>query len=149
MSTRPDPEGSGTVEIATRRCPRFNCNYISTQSRGRLGPFRTAVLSHKLVRGRFGHTLLLVGGGKEGEKNPRLRSAGISNTSRCKKKSFNCFNFIFLSHEGPSKHNDSIQQKTKKNKKKTPSLPIDLEPSQPTACKHWSPHSVTKHASTG
>ena len=23
MSTRPDPEGSGTVEIATRRCPRF------------------------------------------------------------------------------------------------------------------------------
>ena len=23
MSTRPDPEGSGTVEIATRRCPRL------------------------------------------------------------------------------------------------------------------------------
>ena len=23
MSTRPDPEGSGTVEIATRRCPRI------------------------------------------------------------------------------------------------------------------------------
>ena len=24
MSTRPDPEGSGTVEIATRRCPRLS-----------------------------------------------------------------------------------------------------------------------------
>ena len=23
LSTRPDPEGSGTVEIATRRCPRL------------------------------------------------------------------------------------------------------------------------------
>ena len=23
VSTRPDPEGSGTVEIATRRCPRL------------------------------------------------------------------------------------------------------------------------------
>ena len=23
MSTRPDPEGSGTAEIATRRCPRL------------------------------------------------------------------------------------------------------------------------------
>ena len=27
MSTRPDPEGSDTVEIATRRCPRLMLMY--------------------------------------------------------------------------------------------------------------------------
>ena len=28
MSTRPDPEGSGTVEIATRRCPRLRIDSV-------------------------------------------------------------------------------------------------------------------------
>ena len=52
MSTRPDPEGSDTVEIATRRCPRLRVCVIG-RTAGNWGPAIRAVLIEELFLHTF------------------------------------------------------------------------------------------------
>ena len=67
MSTRPDPEGSDTVEIATRRCPRlrvvWDLRELTHKQKPRLWslPARLGPVTVHPTRWGVGHSLFMLG----------------------------------------------------------------------------------------